>query len=154
MLHHGEHAPVPTILRLVAGITYLKWAHFVHIIVKCLSLNLCYLCSIVNYILAHVIWNSFSFHFIRIKIKIWNSGCKIQLKSHRVKKTKQKQLFLKNKRLVIFLCECSWLKGRTLVTEQSVTDSNYNNLPTKCWLSGLNTSQFRTLSILCPSIIL
>ncbi len=28
---------------------------------------LCYLCFIVNKILAHVIWNSFSFHFIQIK---------------------------------------------------------------------------------------
>ncbi len=27
---------------------------------------LCYLCSIVNKIFAHVIWNSFSFHFIKI----------------------------------------------------------------------------------------
>ncbi len=30
---------------------------------------LCYLCSIVNKILAHVIWKSFSFHFIQIKTK-------------------------------------------------------------------------------------
>ncbi len=28
---------------------------------------LCYLCSIVNKILAHVILNSYSFHFIQIK---------------------------------------------------------------------------------------
>ncbi len=33
---------------------------------KILSLNLCYLCSVVNRILAHVIWKSFSFHFIQI----------------------------------------------------------------------------------------
>ncbi len=31
MLHYGKHAPVPTILRNVAGI---KWANFVHQIVK------------------------------------------------------------------------------------------------------------------------
>ncbi len=56
MLHHGKHAPVP-ILRPVA--------HFVHKFVKFLSLNICYLCSIVNKILAYVIWN-FIFHFIQI----------------------------------------------------------------------------------------
>ncbi len=49
----------------VAGIKF--EAHFVHNIVKYLSLNmLCYLCSIVNKILTQVIWNSFSFDFIQI----------------------------------------------------------------------------------------
>ncbi len=65
--HHGKHAPVPTILRPVAGIKFemssfcaynFKTSQFKHL--------LCYLCSIVNKILAHVIWNSFSFHFIQI----------------------------------------------------------------------------------------
>ncbi len=32
---------------------------------------LCYLCSIVNKILAHVILNYFSFHFIQIKVPIF-----------------------------------------------------------------------------------
>ncbi len=40
MLHHGKHAPVPTILRSVAGIKFEM---------------ICNLCSIVNKILAHVI---------------------------------------------------------------------------------------------------
>ncbi len=68
MLHHGKHAPVPTILKPVAGIRFemssfcaynCKISQFKH--------SLCYLCYIVNKILAHVILNSFSFHFIQIK---------------------------------------------------------------------------------------
>ncbi len=42
---------------------------------------LCSLCSIANKILAHVIWKSFSFHFIKIlktSQHFWNSGCKMQ----------------------------------------------------------------------------
>ncbi len=67
VVHHGKHAPVPSILRPVAGIKFemssfcaynCKMSHFKHL--------LCYLCSIVNKILAHVIWKSFSFHFIQI----------------------------------------------------------------------------------------
>ncbi len=55
MLHHGKHAPVPTILRPVVGIKFemssvcaynCKISQFEH---------LCYPCSIVNKILAHVI---------------------------------------------------------------------------------------------------
>ncbi len=42
---------------------------------------LCYLCSIVNKILAHVIWNSFSFHFIQILKKRPNiSGIRVVFK--------------------------------------------------------------------------
>ncbi len=69
MLHHGKHAPVPTILRPVAGIkfeilcitffTIYQFKHLLH-----------YLCSIVNKIWAHVIWKSFSFHIIKIKKNI------------------------------------------------------------------------------------
>ncbi len=56
MLHNGKHAPVPTILRPVAGIKFemssfcaqnCKISQFKHL--------LCHLCSIVNKILAHVI---------------------------------------------------------------------------------------------------
>ncbi len=55
MLHHGKHAPVPTILRPVAGIDFemsslcaynCKMYEFKHL--------LCYLCPM-NKILAHVI---------------------------------------------------------------------------------------------------
>ncbi len=68
MLHHGKHAPVPAILRPAAGIkfemssfcayncTISQFKHF-----------LLYLCSIVNKILAHVIWNSFSFILFKFK---------------------------------------------------------------------------------------
>ncbi len=42
MLHHGKHAPIPTILRPVAGIKLEMISHFVHTIVKLLSLNICY----------------------------------------------------------------------------------------------------------------
>ncbi len=59
MLHHGKYAPVPTILRPVAGIKF-EISQFKH---------LCYLCSIVHQILSHVIWNYFSFNFIQIKKK-------------------------------------------------------------------------------------
>ncbi len=51
MLHYGKHAPVPTILRPVAGIKFCEYnckiSQFKHL--------LCYLFSIVNKILAHVI---------------------------------------------------------------------------------------------------
>ncbi len=67
MLHHGKHAPVPTILRPVAGIKFEMSSFYAY---NCkipqFKRLLCYLCSIVNKILAHVIWNSFSFHFIQI----------------------------------------------------------------------------------------
>ncbi len=49
MLHHGKHAPVPTILRPVAA-SNLKWAHFVHKIVKFLSLNICYVIYVLLWI--------------------------------------------------------------------------------------------------------
>ncbi len=39
---------------------------------------LCYLCFIVNNILAHVIWKSFSFHFQKMSQHFWNSCCKLQ----------------------------------------------------------------------------
>ncbi len=55
MLHHGKHAPVPTILRPVQ--IWNELILFKHL--------LCYLCS--TKILAYVIWNSFSFNFIQIK---------------------------------------------------------------------------------------
>ncbi len=76
MLHHGKHAPVPTILRPVAGSKFemrsfcaynFKISQFKHL--------LCYLCFIVNKILAHVIWKSFSFHFIQTSQHFLNSGC-------------------------------------------------------------------------------
>ncbi len=38
---------------------------------------LCYLCSIVNKILAHVFWKSFSFHFIQIKKRPNISGIRV-----------------------------------------------------------------------------
>ncbi len=44
----------------------LKWAHFVHNILQ-ISHFKHLLCSIVNKILAYVIWNDFSFHFIKKK---------------------------------------------------------------------------------------
>ncbi len=64
---NGKHAPVPTILRRVAGIKFemstfcalnCKMSQFKHL--------LYYLCSIVNKILTHMIWNYFSFHSIQI----------------------------------------------------------------------------------------
>ncbi len=77
---HGTRPPIPTILRPVAGITFemssfcaynCKVSQFKHL--------LCYLCSIVNKMLAYVILNYFSFHFIKKKKKtsqhLWNSGC-------------------------------------------------------------------------------
>ncbi len=58
---------------------------------------LCYICSVVNKILAHVIWNSFSFHFIQI-LKMYqhfqNSGCiwRVYLqKPINIKKRKKKR---------------------------------------------------------------
>ncbi len=66
MLHHGKHTPVPTILRPVAGITF-EMSSFCALNCKVSQFkHLLYLCSIVNKILAHVILNSFSFHFIQI----------------------------------------------------------------------------------------
>ncbi len=56
MLHHGKHAPVPTILRPVAGIKF-EMNLFCALnckVSQCKHL-LCYLCSIVDEILAHVI---------------------------------------------------------------------------------------------------
>ncbi len=51
MLHHGKHAPVPTILKLQI------WK-----LILCIKLLIfCYLCFIVNKILAHVILKSFSY---------------------------------------------------------------------------------------------
>ncbi len=46
-----------------------KWANLVDKSVKFLSLNICYVLYVlfVNKILAHVIWKSYSFHFIQFK---------------------------------------------------------------------------------------
>ncbi len=56
---HGKHAPVPTILRPVAGIKFemSSFCAYTYTISQFKHL-LRYLCSIVNKILAHVIWNS------------------------------------------------------------------------------------------------
>ncbi len=56
MLHHGKHAPVPTILRPVAGIKF-EMSSFcaLNFTISQSKHLLCYLCSIVNKILAHVI---------------------------------------------------------------------------------------------------
>ncbi len=56
--------PVPTMLRPVAGIKF-EMNSFCAYICKISQLKhlLCYLCSIVNKILAHVIWKSFQFSF-------------------------------------------------------------------------------------------
>ncbi len=68
MLHHGKHAPVPNILRPLAGIKFemssfcaynFKISQYKHL--------LCYLCAIVNKILAHVIWNLLVFILFKFK---------------------------------------------------------------------------------------
>ncbi len=57
-------APEPTFLRPVAGIKF-EMSSFSELKCKMYLFKHC-LCSIVNKILAHVIWNYFSFHFIQI----------------------------------------------------------------------------------------
>ncbi len=79
MLHHGKHAPVPTILRPVAA-SNLKWAHFVHKIVKFLSLNICYVIYVLLWIKYWLMWFEILLVFILFKLKkmsqhFRNSGC-------------------------------------------------------------------------------
>ncbi len=66
--NHHKHAPVPTILRPVAGITFEMS--------KIVNLYVIYV-PIVNKILAHVIWKSFSFNFIQIKNRPNISGIQV-----------------------------------------------------------------------------
>ena len=56
MLHHGEHAPVQ-LFRDLEQAPHLKLAHLVDQIAKPFQFKhlLCYLCSVVNKILVHVI---------------------------------------------------------------------------------------------------
>ncbi len=71
-LHHGKHVPVPTILRPEAGIIFEMSSFCAYHLKFSQFKQLCYLCSIVNKILTHVIWNYFSFNCIQIKIKRLN----------------------------------------------------------------------------------
>ncbi len=66
MLHHGKHAPVPAILRHVAGI---KWAHFEHKIKKILRLNICYVLYVLLWIKYWLMWFESLFVFILFKFK-------------------------------------------------------------------------------------
>ncbi len=61
----------------------LKWAHLVY---KSVKNVLCSRCSIVNKILAHVIWKSFSFHFIQIKKRPNVSGIRVVCYAKNMKK--------------------------------------------------------------------
>ncbi len=64
MLFQHFVAPVQKFLNPVAGIKF-EWIK-VDKSVKFLSLNIYVIYVFVNKILAHVIWKSFSFHFIQI----------------------------------------------------------------------------------------
>ncbi len=79
MLHHGKHDPFATILRPVAGIKFEMSSFYAYnFTISKFKHLLCYICSIVNKILTHVIWKSFSFHFIQIlktSQQFRNSGC-------------------------------------------------------------------------------
>ncbi len=66
MLHHVPDIPIPTILRPVASIKFETSSFCAYNFTISQIKHVCYLCSIVNKILAHVIWKSFSFHFIQI----------------------------------------------------------------------------------------
>ncbi len=55
MLHHGKPAPVPTILRPVAGIKF-EMSNCVHKIVKFLSLNICYVIYDLLWIKYWLMW--------------------------------------------------------------------------------------------------
>ncbi len=62
MLHHGKHAPFATILRPVAGIKFEMNSFYAYnFTISKFKHLLCYICSIVNKILTHMIWKSFSF---------------------------------------------------------------------------------------------
>ncbi len=60
--------PVPTILRPVAGIK-LKWANFVHKIVKFLSLNICYVIYVLLWIKYWLMWFEIFLVLILFKFK-------------------------------------------------------------------------------------
>ncbi len=68
MLHHGKHAPVPTILRPVASVKF-EMSSFVHKILIFPSLKhmLFYLCSIVNK--YWLMWFEIILVFILFKFK-------------------------------------------------------------------------------------
>ncbi len=66
MLHHGKHAPVPTILRPVAGIKFEMY--FVHKIVKFLSLNI-YVIYVLLWIKYLLVWFESLLVFISFKFK-------------------------------------------------------------------------------------
>ncbi len=77
MLHHGNHAPVPTILKPVAGIKF-EMSSFCAKKLRFLSLNICYvLCSIVNKILAHVIESLLVFILFKFKKRPNISGIRV-----------------------------------------------------------------------------
>ncbi len=59
-------APVPTILRPVAGITFEMSSFCAYNFNISQFKHLCYPCTIVNKILAHVIWRSLNLNFIQI----------------------------------------------------------------------------------------
>ncbi len=67
-LHHGKHAPVPTILRPAAGITFeelILWIKFE----KFLSLNICYVIYVVLWIKYWLMWFEILLVFILFKLK-------------------------------------------------------------------------------------
>ncbi len=68
MLHHGKHAPVPTILRPVAGIKF-EMSSFVHKMVKFLSLNICYVLYVLLWIKYWLMWFEILLVFILFKFK-------------------------------------------------------------------------------------
>ncbi len=68
MLPHGKHAPVPIILRPVAG-KNLKGAHFVDKMYKFLSLNICYVIYVLLWIKCWLMWFEILLVFILLKFK-------------------------------------------------------------------------------------
>ncbi len=68
MLHHGKHAPVPSILRPVAGIKF-EMSSFVHKILKFLSLNICYVLYVLLWIKYWLMWFESLLVFILFKFK-------------------------------------------------------------------------------------
>ncbi len=62
----------------------LKWAHFVHKIVKFLSLNICYVIYVLLWIKCWLMWFEILLVFILFKFKktsqhFWNSGCSVKV---------------------------------------------------------------------------
>ncbi len=83
-LHHGKHAPVPTILSSRHSI----WNELILCLPYKMYLfkHLCYLCSIMNIILAHVIWNSFNFILFKFKKRPNISGIRVVIICYKKKK--------------------------------------------------------------------